>query len=246
MFIDDTIAAIATAPGEGGIGIIRISGEKSLQVAQSIFKSKSGKMIKDYNARTLIYGTVVDNEKVIDEVLVAYMKGPNSYTAEDVIEINCHGGFISVKKILELILSKGVRLAEAGEFTKRAFLNGRIDLIEAESVMDLIDAKTESARKMAINGVDGRLSSKINKLRDKALDIISNIEVNIDYPEYEDIEVMTIEDIRNYSKELNKDIDRKSTRLNSSHRIASRMPTSAWSTRLNSSHRIASRMPSSA
>ena len=114
MFIDDTIAAIATAPGEGGIGIIRISGEKSLQVAQSIFKSKSGKMIKDYNARTLIYGTVVDNEKVIDEVLVAYMKGPNSYTAEDVIEINCHGGFISVKKILELILSKGVRLAEAG------------------------------------------------------------------------------------------------------------------------------------
>ena len=109
LFIDDTIAAIATAPGEGGIGIIRISGEKSLQVAQSIFKSKSGKMIKDYNARTLIYGTVVDNEKVIDEVLVAYMKGPNSYTAEDVIEINCHGGFISVKKILELILSKGVR-----------------------------------------------------------------------------------------------------------------------------------------
>lgn len=98
LFIDDTIAAIATAPGEGGIGIIRISGEKSLQVAQSIFKSKSGKMIKDYNARTLIYGTVVDNEKVIDEVLVAYMKGPNSYTAEDVIEINCHGGFISVKK----------------------------------------------------------------------------------------------------------------------------------------------------
>ena len=106
MFIDDTIAAIATAPGEGGIGIIRISGEKSLQVAQSIFKSKSGKMIKDYNARTLIYGTVVDNEKVIDEVLVAYMKGPNSYTAEDVIEINCHGGFISVKKILELIQYK--------------------------------------------------------------------------------------------------------------------------------------------
>ena len=100
MFIDDTIAAIATAPGEGGIGIVRISGEKSLEVAQSIFKSKSGKMIKDYNTRTLIYGKIVDGEKVIDEVLVAYMKGPNSYTAEDVIEINCHGGFISVKKIL--------------------------------------------------------------------------------------------------------------------------------------------------
>ena len=112
MFIDDTIAAIATAPGEGGIGIIRISGEKSLQVAQSIFKSKSGKMIKDYNARTLIYGTVVDNEKVIDEVLVAYMKGPNSYTAEDVIEINCHGGFISVKKILELIADNNIGTQE--------------------------------------------------------------------------------------------------------------------------------------
>ena len=128
MFIDDTIAAIATAPGEGGIGIIRISGEKSLQVAESIFKSVTGKLIKDYNTRTLIYGTVVDGEKVIDEALVAYMKGPKSYTGEDVIEINCHGGFISVKKILELILSKDVRLADAGEFTKRAFLNGRIDL----------------------------------------------------------------------------------------------------------------------
>ena len=137
--VTESKMAIAMAR-EGGIGIIRISGEKSLQVAQSIFKSKSGKMIKDYNARTLIYGTVVDNEKVIDEVLVAYMKGPNSYTAEDVIEINCHGGFISVKKILELILSKGVRLAEAGEFTKRAFLNGRIDLSQAEAVMDLINS----------------------------------------------------------------------------------------------------------
>ena len=148
MFIDDTIAAIATAPGEGGIGIIRISGEKSLQVAQSIFKSKSGKMIKDYNTRTLIYGNIVDGEKVIDEVLLAYMKGPNSYTAEDVIEINCHGGFISVKKILELILSKDVRLADAGEFTKRAFLNGRIDLSQAESIMDLINSKTEKETKL--------------------------------------------------------------------------------------------------
>ena len=128
MFIDDTIAAIATAPGEGGIGIIRISGEKSLQVAESIFKSVTGKQIKDYNTRTLIYGTIVDGEKIIDEALVAYMKGPKSYTGEDVIEINCHGGFISVKKILELILSKDVRLADAGEFTKRAFLNGRLDL----------------------------------------------------------------------------------------------------------------------
>ena len=142
MFIDDTIAAIATAPGEGGIGIIRISGEKSLQVAENIFKSVTGKLIKDYNTRTLIYGTVVDSEKVIDEALVAYMKGPKSYTGEDVIEINCHGGFISVKKILEFILSKDVRLADAGEFTKRAFLNGRIDLSQAEAIIDVIKAKT--------------------------------------------------------------------------------------------------------
>ena len=143
MFIDDTIAGIATAPGEGGIGIIRISGNKSLEVCESIFKSKSNKKINEYNQRTLIYGNIYDNENIIDEVLVAYMKGPNSYTAEDVIEINCHGGFISVKKILELILSKDVRLAEAGEFTKRAFLNGRIDLSQAEAIINVIKAKTD-------------------------------------------------------------------------------------------------------
>ena len=123
MFIDDTIAAIATAPGEGGIGIIRISGEKSLQVAQSIFKSKSGKMIKDYNARTLIYGTVVDNEKVIDEVLVAYMKGPNSYTAEDVIEINCHGGFIKLNAIPPIIIPHPITVIAEYFFSKLAGCN---------------------------------------------------------------------------------------------------------------------------
>lgn len=190
MFIDDTIAAIATAPGEGGIGIIRISGDKSLQVAQSIFKSKSGKMIKDYNTRTLIYGKIVDGEKVIDEALVAYMKGPNSYTAEDVIEINCHGGFISVKKILELILSKGVRLADAGELTKRAFLNGRIDLSQAEGIIDLINSKTEMEAKESINQLEGNLSKKIKEIEKKMLDITVNIEVTIDYPEY-DVEEVT-------------------------------------------------------
>ena len=183
MFIDDTIAAIATAPGEGGIGIIRISGEKSLQVAQSIFKSKSGKMIKDYNARTLIYGTVVDNEKVIDEVLVAYMKGPNSYTAEDVIEINCHGGFISVKKILELILSKGVRLAEAGEFTKRAFLNGRIDLSQAEAIIDVIKSKTDMAHEVAQSQLEGSLAKKIKDLRMNVTEVLAHLEVSIDFEE---------------------------------------------------------------
>ncbi|MFR5470185.1 MAG: tRNA uridine-5-carboxymethylaminomethyl(34) synthesis GTPase MnmE [Romboutsia timonensis] len=205
MFIDDTISAIATAPGEGGIGIIRISGEKSLQVAQSIFKSKSGKMIKDYNARTLIYGTVVDNEKVIDEVLVAYMKGPNSYTAEDVIEINCHGGFISVKKILELILSKGVRLAEAGEFTKRAFLNGRIDLSQAEAIIDVIKSKTDMAHEVAQSQLEGSLAKKIKDLRMNVTEVLAHLEVSIDFAE-EDVEEITYQTLEEKSLELRNEI----------------------------------------
>lgn len=205
MFIDDTIAAIATAPGEGGIGIIRISGEKSLQVAQSIFKSKSGKMIKDYNARTLIYGTVVDNEKVIDEVLVAYMKGPNSYTAEDVIEINCHGGFISVKKILELILSKGVRLAEAGEFTKRAFLNGRIDLSQAEAIIDVIKSKTDMAHEVAQSQLEGSLAKKIKDLRMNVTGVLAHLEVSIDFAE-EDVEEITYQTLEEKALELRNEI----------------------------------------
>ena len=205
MFIDDTIAAIATAPGEGGIGIIRISGEKSLQVAQSIFKSKSGKMIKDYNARTLIYGTVVDNEKVIDEVLVAYMKGPNSYTAEDVIEITCHGGFISVKKILELILSKGVRLAEAGEFTKRAFLNGRIDLSQAEAIIDVIKSKTDMAHEVAQSQLEGSLAKKIKDLRMNVTEVLAHLEVSIDFAE-EDVEEITYQTLEEKALELRNEI----------------------------------------
>lgn len=205
MFIDDTITAIATAPGEGGIGIIRISGEKSLQVAQSIFKSKSGKMIKDYNARTLIYGTVVDNEKVIDEVLVAYMKGPNSYTAEDVIEINCHGGFISVKKILELILSKGVRLAEAGEFTKRAFLNGRIDLSQAEAIIDVIKSKTDMAHEVAQSQLEGSLAKKIKDLRMNVTEVLAHLEVSIDFAE-EDVEEITYQTLEEKALELRNEI----------------------------------------
>ena len=205
MFIDDTIAAIATAPGEGGIGIIRISGEKSLQVAQSIFKSKSGKMIKDYNARTLIYGTIVDGEKVIDEVLVAYMKGPNSYTAEDVIEINCHGGFISVKKILELILSKGVRLAEAGEFTKRAFLNGRIDLSQAEAIIDVIKSKTDMAHEVAQSQLEGSLAKKIKDLRMNVTEVLAHLEVSIDFAE-EDVEEITYQTLEEKALELRNEI----------------------------------------
>lgn len=205
MFIDDTIAAIATAPGEGGIGIIRISGDKSLQVAQSIFKSKSGKMIKDYNTRTLIYGKIVDGEKVIDEALVAYMKGPNSYTAEDVIEINCHGGFISVKKILELILSKGVRLADAGEFTKRAFLNGRIDLSQAEAIIDVIKSKTDMAHEVAQNQLEGSLAKKIKDLRMNVTEVLAHLEVSIDFAE-EDVEEITYQTLEEKAVELRNEI----------------------------------------
>ena len=205
MFIDDTIAAIATAPGEGGIGIIRISGEKSLQVAQSIFKSKSGKMIKDYNTRTLIYGNIVDGEKVIDEVLLAYMKGPNSYTAEDVIEINCHGGFISVKKILELILSKDVRLADAGEFTKRAFLNGRIDLSQAEAIIDVIKSKTDMAHEVAQNQLEGSLAKKIRELRNNVTEVLAHLTVSIDFSE-EDVEEITYQTLEEKSSELRNEI----------------------------------------
>lgn len=205
MFIDDTIAAIATAPGEGGIGIIRISGPKSLEVAEEIFFSMSGKKISEYPARTLIFGNIKDGDKKIDEVLVAYMKGPNSYTAEDVIEINCHGGFISVKRILELVLSKDVRLAEAGEFTKRAFLNGRIDLSQAEAVIDVINAKTDKAHEVAENQLDGSLSNRIREFREKVTELLAQVEVAIDYPE-EDIEFIAYTILEEKTRELNKDI----------------------------------------
>ncbi|MBU5308684.1 tRNA uridine-5-carboxymethylaminomethyl(34) synthesis GTPase MnmE [Clostridioides mangenotii] len=205
MYIDDTIVAIATAPGEGGIGILRISGEKSLVIAESIFKSVSGKEISEYNNRSLIYGNIVDDGKIIDEVLLAYMKGPKSYTAEDVIEINCHGGFISVKKILELILSKDVRLAEPGEFTKRAFLNGRIDLSQAEAVIDVINAKTSKSHEVAQEQLEGTLSIKIRSLRDKVTELLAHVTVAIDYPE-EDIEFITYNTLKEKTEELEKEI----------------------------------------
>jgi tRNA modification GTPase len=207
LFIDDTIAAIATAPGEGGIGIIRISGEKSLQVANSIFKSISGKKIEEYNTRTLIYGHIVDNDKVIDEVLVAFMKGPNSYTTEDVIEINCHGGFISVKKILELILSKDVRLADQGEFTKRAFLNGRIDLAQAEAIIDVINAKTDMAHTVAQSQLEGSLSKKIKDLRFNVTEILAQITVSLDFPD-EDVEHITYNTLKEKTIALQKEINK--------------------------------------
>ena len=194
MFIDDTIAAIATAPGEGGIGIIRLSGIDALEIANSMFRPFYRNSVEDYANRTLIYGNIVDGEDVIDEVLLAYMKGPHSYTAEDVVEINCHGGFISVKKILELALKKGARMAGPGEFTKRAFLNGRIDLSQAEAVIDIINAKTDKSHEIAQEQLEGSLSKKIRALRDKITEVLAQVEVAIDYPE-EDIEFITYKEL---------------------------------------------------
>ncbi len=181
--MNDTIVAVATSLGVGAISIIRLSGKDSLSIATSIFK---GKDLTKVNSHTIHYGFIVDNDSVIDEVLVNVMRSPKTYTTEDTVEINCHGGISTTNRILELLVEKGARLAEPGEFTKRAFLNGRIDLIEAESVSDLISSKSDKQRTLAINGVNGRITKIVRELKDKILNIIANIEVNIDYPEYED------------------------------------------------------------
>ena len=186
--MNDTICAIATSQGIGAIAIVRVSGEEAISIVNSIFK---GKDLSKVETHTINYGHIVENNNIIDEVLVSVMKSPRTFTTEDVVEINTHGGIAPTNRVLELLLEKGCRLAEPGEFTKRAFLNGRIDLLEAEAVMDMIDAKTENQRKMAANQIDGKTSSLINELRDDMVQIISNINVNIDYPEYDDVDIIT-------------------------------------------------------
>ncbi len=186
----DTICAIATSQGVGAISIIRISGDEAIEIANKIFKGKDLKKVKSH---TIHYGHIIDNNSIIDEVLVSIMKSPKTFTTEDIVEINTHGGIAPTNKVLELLLENGCRLAEPGEFTKRAFLNGRIDLLEAEAVMDMIQSKTDTQRKMAINQISGKTSDLINELRDDMVQIISNINVNIDYPEYDDIDIITTE-----------------------------------------------------
>ena len=186
--MEDTIAAISSALGVGAISIIRLSGDKSIEIANKIFK---GKDLSKQETHTIHYGHIIDNTEIIDEVLVSIMKAPRTFTKEDIVEINCHGGINTTNKVLELVLSNGARLAEPGEFTKRAFLNGRIDLTQADGIMNLIEAKTDISRKMSINQLNGQVSNIIKNLRTELVDIISNIEVNIDYPEYEDIEIVT-------------------------------------------------------
>ncbi len=202
--MDDTIAAISTALGVGAISIIRVSGPQAIEIVNSIFS----KDISNVESHTIHYGFIVEKNEKVDEVLVSVMKGPKTFTVEDVIEINAHGGINTTNKILELLLVHGCRLAEPGEFTKRAFINGRIDLTEAEGVMDLINSETDVARKMALNQVNGKVSSMISNLRNDLAEIISNIEVNIDYPEYEDIKVMTVQDIKSQISVIESNINR--------------------------------------
>ena len=190
---DDTVAAVATAMGEGGIGIVRISGERALEILNKVFCSVKKSPVEN---RKLTYGFVEDNftgEK-IDEVMAVYMKAPHSYTAEDVVEIQCHGSIVSLRKILALVLKNGARLAEPGEFTKRAFLNGRLDLSQAEAVIDLIKAKSDKTFDVALSQLEGSFSKKIKEIRADLVDILVNITVNIDYPD-EDIEVITYENL---------------------------------------------------
>ena len=186
--MNDTICAVATSQGVGAIAIVRVSGEEAISIVNSIFK---GKDLTKVESHTINYGHIIDKDEVIDEVLVSVMRSPRTFTTEDVVEINTHGGISPTNRVLEILLENGCRLAEPGEFTKRAFLNGRIDLLEAEAVMDMIDAKTETQRKMAANQIDGKTSSLINELRSDMVQIISNINVNIDYPEYDDVDIIT-------------------------------------------------------
>ena len=183
----DTIAAISTALGVGAISIVRVSGKEAINIVNKIFDRE----LLNAKSHTIHYGYIIDNNEIIDEVLVSVMLAPKTFTTEDVVEINCHGGISATNKVLELVLSNGARLAEPGEFTKRAFLNGRIDLTQAEGIMNLIEAKSNVSREMSIKQITGSVSNVISNLRKDLVDIISNIEVNIDYPEYDDIEVLT-------------------------------------------------------
>lgn len=192
---EDTISAVITALGEGAVGIVRISGADALAKAEKIFKSRSGKKLSEYQHHTLVYGHVTDADgTMVDEVLCVYMQAPHSYTAEDVVEIQSHGGIQSLKKILALTYQNGARPAEAGEFTKRAFLNGRIDLTQAEAVMDIIRSRSEASLKLAVRQQNGQLAQELRKLRSKMLDVVINLEAVIDYPE-EDIEDVTFDTV---------------------------------------------------
>lgn len=201
----DTIAAISTPPGEGAISIVRMSGEDSLKIAQKIYR---GKDLAKVPSHTINYGHIVDpkTKRKVDEVMVSVLRAPKTYTREDMVEINTHGGIVPTNDVLQLLLQNGARLAEPGEFTKRAFLHGRIDLTQAESVMDLIRAKTDRSMKVALDQLDGNLAHLIRNLRQDILDALAQVEVNIDYPEYDDVETMTTKMLKEKAIEVKKSI----------------------------------------
>lgn len=190
----DTIAAISTPMGEGAIAIVRLSGDKAVEIADRVFRAPNNKQLAQQTTHTIHYGHLIEpkTDEVVEEVMLSLMRAPRTFTREDVVEINCHGGLTSVNRVLKLVLTNGARLAEPGEFTKRAFLNGRIDLSQAEAVMDLIRAKTDRAMNVALNQMDGKLSRLIGDLRQALLETLAQVEVNIDYPEYDDVEEMTV------------------------------------------------------
>ncbi|BDR68505.1 tRNA modification GTPase MnmE [Clostridium tetani] len=205
----DTIAAISTVLGEGGISIIRISGDKSLAIVNKLFKAKNGKDILDMKPYTMKYGHIIeqDTNNILDEVLISYMKAPRSFTAEDTVEINCHGGVTPTKKIFQEVIKAGVRVAEPGEFTKRAFLNGRIDLTQAEAVIDIIRSKTELSMKSAVSQSIGKVSEEINVLRENLIETIAHIEATVDYPE-EDLEEITSSQVQEKIEKVIEELER--------------------------------------
>ena len=202
--MNDTIVAISTSLGVGAISIVRLSGQESISIVNKCFK---GKDLSKVATHTINYGHIYDDKDLIDEVLVSVMKAPKSYTSEDIVEINCHGGIIATKRILQTMLNNGARLAEPGEFTKRAFLNGRIDLVKSEAVMDLINSKSDEARKIALTQMSGKTSNLIINFRNKLKQLLSSIEVNIDYPEYYDIEVITVDKIKTETEKMKKELE---------------------------------------
>lgn len=186
--MNEIIASISTAPGVGAINIVRLSGTGSIKLVNNIFKNKD---LTKVETNTINYGHIIYNDEIIDEVLVSIFKAPKTFTREEMVEINTHGGYAASTKVLDILIKEGARLADPGEFTKRAYLNGRIDLIEAESVIDLINSETEKGRKLAISGITKVVSNKIDSIRDDVIGVLANLEVNIDYPEYDDILVLT-------------------------------------------------------
>ena len=203
----DTITSISTPMGEGAIGIVRLSGPEAVEIGDKLYKGK--KQLKDVPSHTINYGHIIDPEtdEVVEEVMISVLRAPKTFTREDIIEINCHGGILTINRILELTMTHGARMAEPGEYTKRAFLNGRIDLSQAEAVMDFIRSKTDRASKVAMNQIEGRLSDLIKQQRQSILEILAQVEVNIDYPEYDDVEDATTEFLLAQSKKIKNESD---------------------------------------